>query len=249
MRRSAGIAALCVAAGCGGVETNKSSPTGVAGSEELLGDSSRDALGTGGDEQSDTGLAESSDNTAPASARNPACPASPPEQGADCQAFTPPNCEYGGNARHACTTIAHCTILSTPNRYQWQVTKPADGCGTNDLSCPLSYVARAEGSSCPSDRDAGSVTCDYDEGRCGCVFCGGQGGSSGGRWTCRRWDSGGNGCPPLAPLVGDACGTPLLVCNYHGCGVSVGWNVRCVAGYWDFADSPTCPAPTCDGGT
>jgi len=104
-------------------------------------------------------------------------------------------------------------------------------------TCPASFTTLAEGAACPVPD---GVTCDYAEGRCGCLPC-----SSGttvatpnGYWSCRKWDSGGQGCPATSPPVGSSCATPDLFCTYGGlCSISVGDNVQCKSGTWQLMPS------------
>jgi hypothetical protein len=161
----------------------------------------------------------------------PTCPADVPAGGAPC---SPPgqSCEYGGDAHRACTTLASCASNGL-GPFNWFVYPPAPGCPDNDPSCPANFGAPAESSPCSFT--TGSVSCDYDDGRCGCIACRVSADSDvvlAGRWDCRRWDSGGSGCPPVRPLAGDACETPDLSCTYGGCGISVGPSMQCSSGHW-----------------
>jgi hypothetical protein len=55
-------------------------------------------------------------------------------------------------------------------------------------------------------------------------------------WTCRPWDSGGNGCPARSPAMSSACDTEGLVCRYAAyCSVSVGDDLECKNGMWQPA--------------
>jgi hypothetical protein len=100
------------------------------------------------------------------------------------------------------------------------------------LGCPSSFTARAEGAPCFSVLTA----CDYPEGRCGCLVCEMNASSFGFAWACRRWDSGGNGCPARAPAEGAPCDGNGLVCRYGAyCSVSVGDDLECKDGLWQSA--------------
>jgi hypothetical protein len=100
------------------------------------------------------------------------------------------------------------------------------------LGCPASFTGRAEGAPCFSIASA----CDYPEGRCGCLVCEMGAASFGFAWSCRRWDSGGNGCPARAPDAGAPCDGAGLVCRYGAyCSVSVGDDLECRDGAWQPA--------------
>ena len=133
----------------------------------------------------------------------------------------------------------------------------ADGgaAGTNAPSCPATFTSLGDGAPCPV---ASGTSCDYAQGRCGCLPCSsGSGGSVSQGWFCRAWDTGGQGCPPRSPPVGSACSTPNLFCTYGGqCSISVGDNVECTGGTWQRFVSPVgscalrmCTAGGTDGGT
>jgi hypothetical protein len=113
----------------------------------------------------------------------------------------------------------------------------------NPPQCPASFTALAPGSACPLPNAA----CDYDEGRCRCEPCSNDGGFSSG-WGCRKWDSGGAGCPPMSPPIGSACSTPQQFCTYGGiCAIPVGDNLECLNGHWQPFQSPvgSCALPRC----
>jgi hypothetical protein len=101
------------------------------------------------------------------------------------------------------------------------------------LGCPASFTGRAEGTPCFSLLTG----CDYPEGRCGCLICEMGAVSFGYAWSCRPWDSGGNGCPARSPTVGDPCDVSGLVCRYAAyCSVSVGDDLECKGGAWQAAE-------------
>jgi hypothetical protein len=100
------------------------------------------------------------------------------------------------------------------------------------LGCPATFTARAEGAPCFSVLTA----CDYPEGRCGCLVCEMNMSTFGYAWACRRWDSGGAGCPTRAPAAGSPCDGAGLVCRYGAyCSVSVGDDLECRDGTWQPA--------------
>jgi hypothetical protein len=108
---------------------------------------------------------------------------------------------------------------------------PEAGTGVG-LGCPSSFTARAVGTPCFSIQTA----CDYPEGRCGCLVCEMSTSNFGFAWSCRPWDSGGNGCPARAPAAGEPCDAAGLVCRYDAyCSVSVGDDLECKDGTWQAA--------------
>jgi len=180
-----------------------------------------------------------SGNDAGHPSRNPACPPTPPSSGEPC---TPPaSCEY--IAKRGCSTMAECVSMTAGAPFRWSVTLPDPGCDPSLRQCTADVLSLPEGYPCTLS----GIRCDFADGRCGCVDCLMPTGQMGASWTCRRWDTGGTGCPPMPPIVGDACGTPDLECTYGGCGISVGNRVRCSGGYWQLMpkyDGP-CPIPAC----
>lgn len=108
---------------------------------------------------------------------------------------------------------------------------PETGSGVG-LGCPSSFTARPVGTPCFSIQS----TCDYPEGRCGCLVCEMSTSNFGFAWSCRPWDSGGNGCPTRSPAAGDPCEAAGLVCRYDAyCSVSVGDDLECKDGTWQAA--------------
>ena len=109
---------------------------------------------------------------------------------------------------------------------------------------PASFTTRAEGDPCYAVLSA----CDYPEGRCGCVVCEVDAKSFGYVWSCRGWDTGGDGCPARSPRAGSACDTLGLPCRYGAsCGISVGDDLDCgVSGTLEAAPpEPACGYPMC----
>jgi hypothetical protein len=174
----------------------------------------------------------------------PSCPFALPKDGAPCPA--PMVCEYPGtDPGGACRPTATCARVTTGDT-RWSVKPPAAGCGTHSSPCPATFTSLPAGAACPAA--SGSLTCDYDKGRCGCVSCAGPGNVPAIAWSCRAWASGADaGCPAEAPLAGSPCGTPDQFCFYGGCGsISIGSNLQCTDGTWQprgFAG--TCALRSC----
>jgi hypothetical protein len=109
--------------------------------------------------------------------------------------------------------------------------------------CPASYAAVLVGTSCLD-----LVTCDYDEGRCGCLLCQVTPELFLDVWSCRGWNAAGPGCPPKSRPVGSSCNTSGQTCNYDAlCSISVGDNLVCQGGKWQKQPSPlgTCAVQMC----
>ncbi len=174
------------------------------------------------------------------------CPATLPADGSRCSV---PNltCDYPGvDPGGACRPRATCE-LKTP-AMSWSVTQPAGACGTHPSPCPPAFASIPSGGACPAGASPFQTTCDYAEGRCGCVSCFGDAGAGGTMWSCRAWDAGaGASCPARAPLAGSACGTPDAFCFYGGCGqISIGSDLQCEGGYWqERGISGTCALLSC----
>ena len=114
----------------------------------------------------------------------------------------------------------------------------------NPPKCPTSFTALAVGATCALD----AGTCNYPEGRCRCDSCFNTDGGQGSRWNCRKWDTGGPGCPTKSPPIGSSCTTPGLFCTFGGfCSISVGDDVQCTGGVWQLFPSPvgSCAYPRC----
>jgi hypothetical protein len=110
---------------------------------------------------------------------------------------------------------------------------PGGGVG---LTCPPTFMARADGTPCFSVLTA----CDYPEGRCGCLICEMGAQAFGYAWSCRPWNAGGAGCPERSPPMGSPCDSPGLKCRFGAyCSVSVGDDLECSGGTWQ-------PAPPLD---
>jgi hypothetical protein len=233
------------AAGSGG--PGGSTTTGTAGS------SSSGSAGSTQDGGAAGGGGGSTQIDAPVE-HAPGCPANPTAPTGTC---TPQQaCEYRApDARPTCVTRLDCYASGAGAQPSWHITPPDPSCGTRPASCPATYTALAEGAPCPVT--AGGISCDYDQGRCSCLPCSpGAGTPTQSMWSCRAWDSGGQGCPAVSPLAGTACATANQFCTYGGlCSISVGENFQCVGGFWQRMISPVgscalrmCPTTDVDGG-
>jgi hypothetical protein len=225
------LSLLAIVVGCG--STSPLNADGAAGAGGHAGQPAADgAAGVAGGSQDASGTGGTGGSAGSQDAGG--CPAAVPKNGDPC---TPGNgidlCEYPGtDALHVCTTRASCGSTSLTGAFMWFVTPPDPGCGTHPSPCPTSFDALAPGSACPGS--LGSQSCDYPEGRCGCVSCSEPNSTAQGMmWACRKWDSGGPGCPAVAPLVNQPCSTPELFCYYSGCdGISAGDDLECFDGVW-----------------
>lgn len=202
---------------------------------------------------------------APPAARDPRCPASPPENFETCDPNPDPlECEYGGDALGRCTTLAVCA-LQPDGTYQFVIAPTANETEcTNSAACPSTYAAATEieGGAplgdCPGV-DAGTGfcspggpnACDYPEGTCSCAITGMTS-----NFGCYARIANGD-CPATRPLSGDACPNAGLQCDYgNPCeGLYEGLPLVCGAGgYWEAFDAQySCPAygfvcPAVDGG-
>jgi hypothetical protein len=100
------------------------------------------------------------------------------------------------------------------------------------VGCPATFRGRTEGTPCFGVLG----TCDYAEGRCGCIVCGVGANGFGFAWSCRPWESGGAGCPSRSPAPGSPCDGEGLVCRFDAyCSVSVGDDLTCMGGTWQPA--------------
>jgi hypothetical protein len=171
----------------------------------------------------------------------PGCPGDPgvPQDGA----CAPPQvCEYRASDAHpTCVTRLECYAPSNGVEPTWHLTTPDPTCAKRPASCPSSYALVMQGGLCALQ----DVACDYDQGRCGCLPCGT---GTLGVWSCRAWNTGGQGCPAVSPLAGTACATEAQFCTYGGvCSISVGENLQCTHGFWQRFSSATgsCIMRTC----
>ncbi|HVR02739.1 MAG TPA: hypothetical protein VMT47_11455 [Polyangia bacterium] len=171
------------------------------------------------------------------------CPDDPSHLPMNCEQNL--ECDYAGSgASGRCTTIELCDLNIPVN--DWVTIPPADTCGTHPPPCPGAFDALPEGAACPVPK--GLLQCDYDEARCGCLGCSSADGTPGAVWSCRKWGSGGEGCPNAPVLGGTACETPGQLCAYGTfCGVSAGGSFQCAHGYWQRAPSApvTCAPRAC----
>jgi hypothetical protein len=180
------------------------------------------------------------------------CPAKPPADGAPCSGALV--CDYPG-ARPG----LHCRAAASCVGGRWFVQAASSTCGQVVRPCPATFALLADGDPCPIEFtgngvDAGflSGACDYDEGRCQCVPCQKLTFDTGHMWSCRRWDSGGPGCPPLSPVPGTACSVPDQLCDYDGCGrINVGYDSKCIDGQWGLhaTNNVGCAIPQCSAAT
>jgi hypothetical protein len=186
--------------------------------------------------------------------RDPRCPASPRVQGDSCDPDPVPlQCEYGGDSRSRCTTLATCVFLAAADRagaFEFEVSQDMD-CPPNPAACPASYAAAAlaleDGGVPPLAPDAGGYgapACVYDEGTCGYL---GPGDCP--SWSCRPRTVVGAGCPEPRPLAGTPCDQPLS-CDYDvpcAPSFSFGPNMACQDGHWASTgrDLTTCQEPPC----
>jgi hypothetical protein len=196
-------------------------------------------------------LVSCNDSLSPKAPPDSTCPATPPVDGARCSG--PFVCEYpGAHPGLHCRTSAVCEGT-------WFVTPASSSCGQVVRPCPATFATVADGDPCPIEFtgngvDAGFLNgaCDYDEGRCQCLPCEKLALDTGHMWSCRRWDSGGPGCPPLSPTPGASCSTPELGCDYDGCGrPQVGYDLKCTDGRWvgRASNNVGCALPRCSPAT
>ncbi len=165
-------------------------------------------------------------------------------------------CEYGdGGAHSLCTTKTHCDVLAkTGGVIAWHVALPEVGCGVQPGDCPGAYGTQTD-AACPS-----TGTCDYAEGRCGCITCDDYDGSPQlDQWMCRAWSSipaafvdGGAlttspTCTPERARLGTACTDTTIVCGYDACnGLSLGPYTACAYGTWVVGpQTDSCNRPSC----
>ena len=177
----------------------------------------------------------------------PFCPATLPIVGTAC-ASTGADCEYRGDGGAACVRYARCTATSGGGS-GWDVTPPpSPACGAIPSGCPASFGALAQGAACPL---TGGGSCTYPEGVCACASCRTDGGTGlGSVWKCLPWSAAGAGCPVPRPLLGSACATDQLTCDWNQCcsGVSLGGPAeRCVGGHWQsyVTGACSCAMPAC----
>jgi hypothetical protein len=248
------------AASCGSVTAltpdGGAAGTGGAGGHATTGAAGAAAGTNGGAGSVQDGGADAaggSTNVDAAVERAPGCPGSPVDPVGIC---TPSQvCEYSApNARPTCVTRLDCYASGAGGQPSWHITQPDPACGTRAASCPATYAAVIQGTLCSVP---GTPACDYDEGRCSCLPCSSTAGpSTQGVWSCRAWDSGGQGCPAVSPLAGTACTTQSQFCTYGGfCSISVGDDLECTGGFWQQMISGagsciirTCPTTGVDAG-
>jgi hypothetical protein len=140
-------------------------------------------------------------------------------------------CEYGGNAKGFCTTLADCASNGSPP-FRWYVTPPGPECGQTAPGCPAAF-GMGEGAACPNV----SFPCDYAQGRCDCLSCSTDAGQPSKYWHCRSWDDVDPACPKPRPLIGSECaGLEGTACDYASCcrGPTLAPTIWCKAGTWTY---------------
>lgn len=128
------------------------------------------------------------------------CPASQPMDGTACSGSA--ECEYTGT-QEFCSRITTCG---------GGVFTHVDGtCFPSHPPCPSTKAQVAVGQACTT-----SLTCDYPDGRCGCVSPSGPPQIDGGglSWRCTAPPS---GCPTVPPALGTACSMEGQQCDYGAC--------------------------------
>jgi hypothetical protein len=205
----------------------------------------------------DAGRAKDASNRLDSTAREtssesgdtPGCPTAIPEDGAACTrgaappASDPPSevvawvCEYGSDPH--CNTYAQC--VSGGGGFSWLVSPPDPSCAGNPPACPEVLGADAgHGGECPIQG-----SCTYSEGKCSCTSCKEEDGESGTDWICGGWQTP-TGCPEPRPLLGSACASEGLECDYGGscCAVlDLGPDMLCTGGYWALIEEKPCECP------
>ncbi|HEY1956661.1 MAG TPA: hypothetical protein VGH28_13670 [Polyangiaceae bacterium] len=169
----------------------------------------------------------------------PDCPTEAPAEGAACSKEGI-QCEYGGDPRWVCNTIATCT------QNQWtRIKGDIDSCPTppvNPPTCPGTYGEAQKGGACTS---TGTI-CDYSTSSatqfCSCNYMGGpimlDGG--GATWLCgSAYDP---ACPTVRPRAGSSCATPDTYCTYDVCGLPSGLSMQCdgLTGTWVTSPGDVC---------
>jgi hypothetical protein len=155
----------------------------------------------------------------------PDCPTSVPAEGASCK-IDALQCEYGGDPRSVCNTIAVC------NKGSWTYFKGGDpSCptpATNPPDCPATLAQVQVGAKCPSMGEACNYSTSSATQFCTCSYMGGpvdlDGGFSG-TWQCGAPFE--TGCPTARPRIGAACSQPDLNCSYDSCGAPSGLSFQC----------------------
>lgn len=160
-----------------------------------------------------------------------ACPATFPADRTACS----PNgleCEYAGSAQF-CSRVTSC--YGTFTHIDGVCGIPPGG------ACPATKAQVSVGQACTT-----MVTCDYADGRCGCVPPAGPVAADGGglTWQCTVAPA---NCPTERPLLGTACTTEGRVCDYGACALGANGGTyntplarRCTGGVWVRTAVP-CP--------
>ena len=227
------VTASCRSAGLGGPPVDGGDERGAADAtgqgDGGAGNATLHEGGGAGDGSADVGDAMSSDEAF--------CPPAVPLAGTPC---APPYVPYPFEAVCEYGSDLHCTTSA-----QWEgdagawVVQPCKG---NASACPPAFDADA-GGSCAVPRAQGA--CNYPEGQCGCVLCGGVCDVAGAcgpdaspdatTWQCKPWLTP-TGCPSPRPLLGTACPTTqAMECDYGYdcfCGLALDPQMGCIEGHW-----------------
>lgn len=167
----------------------------------------------------------------------PGCPSSLPSSGSACVTLGI-TCEYGGDVRWTCNTVATCSGGA------WSLSETKDpSCPTvNASACPPSESDIQPSAAC-SNR---GLSCNYSTmattSFCNCMDPGGpiQIDGGGAQWLCTNQFVG--GCPAVRPRLGTSCSQPELQCDYGICGMPTGLGVQCngATGTWTLGPGSVC---------
>jgi hypothetical protein len=200
------------------------SSSGFAGSSSgSTGSSSGFAGSSSGSTGSSSGGSSGGSNSSGSSSGvvlSPACPNTPPEDGAPCNVEL--SCEYGSDPDILCNTLSICQSGS------WSTSYP-DGAGICPTSvpgtngCPSSFPS--EGEVCST-----SSVCAYPQGLCSCsdqspVLLE----DAGFTWGC---DLPAAGCPEPRPHAGTSCSDQGQICYYGECSLGSAQQT-CTNGTWN----------------
>lgn len=170
--------------------------------------------------------------------RDPRCPTAAPADKDSCSADAAPlECEYDGDAWRRCTTLASCA-LGLDGVYRFAVDADTACTPANPSACPSTF-ADATAAAAMQRGDLADITCNYDEGACGCAPGTGENFVRRCAWTCRAETSVINprtqtACPWPRPLAGDPCSAGDE-CDYDqpcAATTSLGPALVCRSGHW-----------------